>query len=297
MSKLHLSFRNIRADVLDAATALIDAKPWREENANERVKLANNFVRSASLAYDIASPEVIIDTAYYAPLDYNPAEATMDDALHLPESVQAAQIVLRKFSLVNLFAGFRIHMLNSGIEPKENTSEPWGWAFSLFYTVRPVMFRARVREGRIDFVRPVDLFSQNTLARLTVAGLADEDGNPLSNGVTVALLERVESGEIDPETALAAAEGIDVDDLLDVEEDEDDEVEEHDPEAFAEEAERLEAEFGNSEGDHPELDEDNLDTLPLTELRKLSRGVFSGGYSMRKPDLIASLREHGIVRG
>jgi len=40
---------------------------------------------------------------------------------------------------------------------------------------------------------------------------------------------------------------------------------------------------------------DGLDALALTDLRKLSKGgVVTGGYSMKKPDLIAALRSAGV---
>lgn len=39
---------------------------------------------------------------------------------------------------------------------------------------------------------------------------------------------------------------------------------------------------------------DNYDDLKLTKLRKLSRGKFSGGYSMKKPELIEALRAWDI---
>lgn len=288
MSKLHRSFKNIRVPVIDAALTLFESKPW-SLSPDDQQKAANEFVRAASAAYSVASPEVIVDVldpdgAYYnGAYSYHPAEA-VEGGDGLPTSVQAAQIILRKWSIVTLFGCFRAHLLNSGVEARENTNEPYGWAFSLFYAVKPAMFRARVREGRISAAEfgEIDLYSRNTLARAVAAGVVTEEGEILVSNFPK-YLNDLEAGTLTVDQLLAS---VNIEDEELAEEDDDD-FEDDDDEV----SETPEPQVVSPQG----IDaSDGLDDLGITELRQLSRGRISGGYSLRKPALVAALREAGV---
>lgn len=291
MPKLHLSFRNIRVPVKDAALSLFERKPWRE-SPQEQEKIANEFVRAASTAYSVVSPEVIVDYVsesdipYVGAWDYNPAEGVQGGD-GIPSSIQAAQIVLRKWSITELFAAFRVHLLNNGVEPRENVPEPYGWAFSLFYSVKPVMFRARVRESRIGAVTEADLYSRNTLARGVAAGVVTEEGDILVSNFPK-YLDELEAGTLTVESILSA--------LSHEEDAEGDELEAQwaADAAIREEGDEAEVVPTTQTVGVPAIVDDGLDDLGIVDLRTLSRGVVSGGYSLRKPALIAALREAGV---
>lgn len=338
MAKLHLRFRNIRPDVLDAARSLFDVNPHTLDPVMQEAA-ANTFLTRVCEAYNVPTPEVRIEEyrgRYHGSYEYLPAEAIEGD--DGPESIRAAQVILRKFSVLNLFGIARTHLLNhQAVAPKAD--EPWGWACSLFYAVKPVRFRKLVREGKIKKgLRPSDTYSRATFARMVAAGVAEEDGNVLVANFDPRTLDAIESGEIDIRTilprsaqpsALSSWDWDDDDAEVDIlaedsvaptdeqgpfdedteQEDDGEDADQtdllHDPDAFTEEAERMEATFGNSEGDHPELEEQNrvnapsldndgLDDLGIVELRKLIKGRVPGGYSLSKPDLIAALRAQRI---
>lgn len=329
MSKLHRSFKNIRVPVRDAALALFEAKPWREV-PDEQQKLAQAFVDAAAAAYSVPTPEVNLDLVggeealrWYGPYEYAPAEAVIEGD-GIPQSIQASQIILRKWSIVNLFLCFRAHLLNSGVEARENAEEPYGWAFSLFYSVKPAIFRARVREGRIGHPAfgEIDLYSRNTLARAVAAGVVSEEGEIIVSNFPK-YLDDLESGALTVEQLLEslseAAEGEDEEDDVEpdgfgIQDEEDDEDSEIDVAAVlnaqaavtpnAERAQELRDAAAQAAENAAETQivspvgidasDDGLDGLGIVELRRLSRGRIVGGYSLRKPELVSALREAGV---
>lgn len=204
MSKLHLKFRNIRPDVLDAARQLFDRKPHSltEDGQKEAIE---QFVVTVCNAYGVPTPEVRVESGggrYGGTYEYLPAEAIIGE--DGPESVRAAQVVIRKFSALNLFGIVRTHLLNhQAVSPKEN--EPWGWACSLFYAVKPVRFRRLVREGKIrKGIKVADTYTRATFARMVAAGVAEENGNVLVQNFDPRVLDQIESGEVDIRTILPA---------------------------------------------------------------------------------------------
>jgi hypothetical protein len=110
------------------------------------------------------------------PLAYSPDEDDeSDDNEDTPEDMdeqivdERPVLTLDHWSILLLFKRFREYALNAGVEAGVNRyaeDDIHGWACSLFYKVKPVMFRARVREGRIGRVSAEDLLSTETLRRL-----------------------------------------------------------------------------------------------------------------------------------
>jgi excisionase family DNA binding protein len=178
MSRLHTRFRSIHKSTRLAAKDLFDSKPWSGSEEDKQTKF-ERFLRDASAVYSIPQPtlSVIAD----------------GDILGL---VAPNTIVLDKYSVTSLFNAFRQHMQYCGVisVPFLDRRDAQAWACSLFYTVRPILFRKRVREGRIVGVHPDDL--------LTAASLAarQDEVDEAFAGIVSASYEDDEDVEPDEET-------------------------------------------------------------------------------------------------
>jgi hypothetical protein len=332
MPKLHLRFKNIRPEVLDAARALFDANPHQLDSVMQEAA-AGTFITRVCNAYNVPTPEVRVEEMVHrwdGTYEYLPAEAIMVDGS--PESMRAAQVIIRKFSVLNLFGIARTHLLNhEAVTPKAD--EPWAWACSLFYAVKPVRFRKLVREGKIrKGMSPADTYSRATFARMVAAGVAEEDGNVLVENFDPRTLDAIESGEMDVRTILPRSATPSALSDWSWDEDDDDEVidllsedseapageegpfevteasllgaldealSEHEAvgEAIAAGAEMHAQVAGMTIEDEIEeiqSADDGLDSLGIVALRGLIRGRVPGGYSLSKPELIAALRAQGI---
>lgn len=263
MARLHLSFRNIKRGVKDAAEELFNANPWNLE-VPEAIGVARTFVDKAAREYEVPVPQVDVNPMLVGASSYDNYDG---------------QIYLRHFSIVNLFSAFRLHLLESGVD-RSGSAEPYGWACSLFYAVRPSMFRARIREGRIHcegLIEPRDTYTSETWQRMKDAGVVT---------VNAYGSEHMEVSNFDPDTLPVLESGrVSIRDL--VARDQNAVVGDETPDSLEE-----------TPSEEPPTVDGSLEELSITDLRRLSRGgVVSGGYSMSKPALIAALREAGVVEG
>ena len=170
MSRPHLAFRNFRPSVIAAANTLFSEKPWREECGNVE-QVAQLFADQITTAYDCAPVRVVLDEDSWV-MGYEPAD----------EEDETPQITLDKLSIFNLFRHVREHVLTvGGAEPhgESASDDPFRWACSLFYAVKPVMFRARVREGRIHGITARETYSADSWAKLEAAGFTMYDDSLL----------------------------------------------------------------------------------------------------------------------
>jgi hypothetical protein len=195
MARFHLRFRDFREETLSATNDLFDAKPWRLTTDDEKAVVAQTWLKAVSEIYEVPEPRIVIgdridppardsqdaldrwDSAGDPddPLAYSPGEDDDEGDEDTPEDMNE-QIVderpvlsLDHWSILLLFKRFREYALSAGVDAGANRYEEddiHGWACSLFYKVRPVMFRARVREGRIGRVSPEDLLTTETLRRM-----------------------------------------------------------------------------------------------------------------------------------
>lgn len=156
MARYHLKYRNFDGGTIAATEALFAAKPWRK-TPEEWLEDANTWVRAVADVYGVPVPEVKLvdelDVFMGGVVPY--ANQMIED-----EGTTPAQINLTLPSMITMFYYFRLHMLSNGVPiPGERTvvDDCHAWSCSLFYVVKPVMFRARVREGRIQGVYPEDL--------------------------------------------------------------------------------------------------------------------------------------------
>lgn len=311
MARTHLSFKNFRPAAVDAAERLFAEKPWSITDEARLQEVAQEFSTRVCAAYSAPQAVVIVVDDPFTPTAYTPA-IVREDGLGRMESVQQPTIRLGKWSIANLFTVLRTHLLANGAEQKAH--DPQAWAHSLFYTVKPAMFRKAVRSGRIRGLSAKDTFTRATWAKLVENGV----GNPYDGslecepGEVAGILAQIDAGTFVSETfeedttqsELADDFEVDLeDDNLDDEDEFDDDpadYEDTDEDALAQAA----AEDGESLAPRPseaameavEASEanDGLDGLGIVALRRLSRGVVSGGYNLGKPALVAALRNAGV---
>lgn len=189
MARLHLKFKNIHATVKAAADEMFNAGPWDGDDEHKH-SLFTRFLRRASDAYGVPAPTLEVHTA-----DRALARRGVD--------YEVGQITLAKYSVINLFHGFRHHLQALGnvvITDSERYSaeeaaeiDAIAWSCSLFYSVRPLAFRRAVRRGIITYVTPDDLLTTASLEarreaelqsfrnRGVMDSLAGDDGDYFDN--------------------------------------------------------------------------------------------------------------------
>lgn len=180
MARFHLRFKSFKPETLAATEELFAAKPWREDEAFKQAA-GQKWLDAVCATYELPPVRFVLGEFEESdlneridrsgnfeqdPLAYNPGE---EDVPSEPESelLRRKQFKIPAWSLFQLFKHFRIYMLDNGFEranPRRSKKDDvHGWACSLFYKVRPVMFRARVRDGRIKRIHPDELLTQETL--------------------------------------------------------------------------------------------------------------------------------------
>lgn len=269
MPHLHLAFKNFQPAVIEATEALFAAKPWREDILHQ-VLLGQTWADACVAAYEL--PPVVL-------VWNSPEEALAEGTFYEPLYGEAPdEIRMSKFSIANLFIAFAKH--RGAYSRARAGTNAAGWGLSLFYKVRPMMFRARVREGRIAGVEPRDLYTPETWARIVAAGLDPTQKNILST------LARIDAGEDQSfaaeEEMSAADEAAALESMVDLSEDN---SEEEFSEAVAE---------ADACVQEPGHDGSCSDTANMTvrELRRhaTSLGV-QGAWSMNREQINAALVE------
>lgn len=148
MARLHMKFKSIHAGARKAATVLFDSKPWSGTDEDKQTKF-ERFLSEASAVYGLPQPSLSV----------------VEDS-EVVGLVAPNMIVLNKYSVTSLFNAFRQHMQYMGAVQQQflDRRDAQAWACSLFYCVRPILFRKRVREGRIWGVNESDLLTSASLA-------------------------------------------------------------------------------------------------------------------------------------
>jgi hypothetical protein len=269
--RYHLAFKNFRPEIVAATETPFGLKPWREETSMvEKVAAAQDWLNAAVTFYNLPPVEYILmaDSGLREGTFYEPKYGDG------PDEVRAT-----KFSIINLFTAFAQHR-----GEHSNTkagSNPTGWGYSLFYRVKPEMFRARVREGRINGVTPADLLTVETLQRVRDAGLDPTAKDVLSQ------LARIDAGEVTDAGSVEELSAMDEEAALEALEDDahEAELEPEDDEAEADEA-RTPVPTHTTGEDEAE----GLQAVNTRELRRYatSQGL-SGVWSMNKEQIIAAL--------
>lgn len=177
----HLRYQQIRDEAKEAASDLFAAKPWRAETDDEKVDLVRPFVARICEAYRVPVPEIKVYRGIWGTYSYRAGVRHSLTALN----ADAGTITIRSFAVIHLFTGLRAH-INSHTGSR---IDPFPWACSLFYAVKPTMFRARVREDRIPGVVARATYTQESWDALVEQGLADDTTGRL-------VIEEVPSEEV-----------------------------------------------------------------------------------------------------
>lgn len=167
--RTHLAFRNFKPEVTLATAELFDQKPWAFEIEQEKEAAGQAFADKIVAAYGAPSVTVRLNPEEVYEYGYDPAfEGDEDD------EAREASIVLEHWSIIQLLIHLRQHVLTTEVvEAVGNPSEdPIKWATSLFYMVKPAMFRARAREGRMPMVTAQDTYTAASWQKLVDAGFA-----------------------------------------------------------------------------------------------------------------------------
>lgn len=328
MSRMHLKFKNFRETTLEAAEVLFDSKPWAMESDTEREIVANVFAASVSEAYQATTLQIAVHRRGPSQrMSYRPA-LVEEDAIGQSRQLRGSVVVISPWSLFHLFRGVRTHLLACGEEPVSE-ADPEQWAASLFYAVRPEMFRARVREGRIPGMVARDTYSVDTWGRMLGEGMGDDHGRlrytrqqtaQWAAGTVTAedLAAEVAAAQeaaqaVSEETAAVASIEDDADETYEVEDEWDDDMDEEsegpddedDPDTDEEVSETAQA-IADSDSDsesattfsvgESESFDDGLDGLSLVKMRQLGKGKgIERMWDLDADTLRAKLRAKGIT--
>lgn len=254
--RLHLRFKNFRPTTVAAAEALFAARPWLFEDDAERVAVGQTFVDAVAASYNIPTAVVGLRRNFSDAVRYQPA-LVEENALGELTSLSPPRIFLDHWSILSLFNGVRVHLLANGETPTSEI-DPHAWACSLFYAVRPAMFRARVREGRVLQMAAKDTYKSDTWQQLVVAGVASDDSGRLI--VDRRDVQRVLNGEVT------------VGDLLTAEVEDDDE-DEDDIDGMIEDAAEFLGSVGEPEEEETETYDENDEEVSETAHDDMLTGV------------------------
>lgn len=153
MARYHLKYKHIDQRTLELTDRFFAQKPY-QASPERQFRLFDTWVHGACIVYGFeAHPHLVVD-----PTD---RDLQISRSRYLPEK---QEIRLVKFSASSLFHQFRHHMQwcsEDGYgDPAAMEEDARGWAASLFYTVRPRMYRKAVRAGNIMHVHPEDLLKR-----------------------------------------------------------------------------------------------------------------------------------------
>ncbi len=167
MARYHLRFKNFHPGTIRATDELFRSKPWSGTDDEKQDKF-ERWLRQVANVYGIPAPQLEIS----------------DDPLTLlmAGGYSAGTMTLPKFSVLTLFHEFRHHMQFCGVgragevygEHTAMEDDAAGWGCSLFYKVRPTLFRKAVREGGVFHVQAEDLL--RTVPNVEVEQQDDDPG-------------------------------------------------------------------------------------------------------------------------
>jgi hypothetical protein len=257
MTRPHLKYRaeDFPAEVLKATELLFEAKPWRLD-----IGQLDLYQRWA----DVVCEEYGAGPVGIQKVDVNGIGFSY-------ELGPIPNIIIGRYSLATLFCGMGMH-INAVMGGLSSELAHIEWGYSLFYTVRPVMFRRRVREGRIVGMTAKDTFSRDTWDRLERLGLTVGD---------FMVDAQFDVRTLDADDDLVSPD--EVAEAVDAEWDGTIPVEQEDGTIFN-------FPISPTHNLRAELMEHSI-----TSLRRLSRGLVSGGYNMTKSDLVDALIAAGVT--
>ncbi len=156
VKKHHLTFKNLHPKLIVVTKEFFDAQPWRIEDPDEKYALYDAWLATVSEdVYKIEKPGLVVI----------PGHPLLEMACALYDRHQKV-IAMRRYSVLSLFHEYRMHMQEMGCigniseyTPDQRRDDAAGWSCSLFYTLKPLLFRKSVREGKIALVHPAALLA------------------------------------------------------------------------------------------------------------------------------------------
>ena len=145
----HKRFRNFNARVVEATDALFSARPSQLSH-EERDVVFRKWVNDVSEAYGMEPPSFRWSTeadfgggGFYRPLDHS---------ITMSPNHQSVTTLIHETRHALQTKGKGAPMISPDIEVDARA-----WSLSLYYKVRPNLFKRLVREGRIFHISPADL--------------------------------------------------------------------------------------------------------------------------------------------
>ena len=150
----HLRFRHLDAAVLTATGALLEART-SELPPDQALAEYQQWADTASAAYHLTRVAVRVGP---------------EPSSYIPQGT----LRLARPGIVALLAGYRRHMQSHGITPVGSPDQDaYGWALSLYHTVRPRQLARLVRAGRMPYMAAADLDAPDPVGRIAHRTPAD----------------------------------------------------------------------------------------------------------------------------
>lgn len=148
--RAHLAYKNFHPGILEVTDTFFKSKPWDGTDDQKQTKFSR-WLRDACRVYGIEPVTV---------------EFNADLSSRIGGTYHEGHLVLPKFSVTTLMHEFRHHMHRHGYVPpldvdQNRELDAIKWSCSLFYKVRPHLFRKAVRAGGIVYVFPEDLLRRS----------------------------------------------------------------------------------------------------------------------------------------
>lgn len=300
MARIHLSTCDISEDFLSEIRTMTADRPWSLDAAG-RSAVVQTFFDNVCAQADVAAPTV----EFYRSRHYNRGMQgfTYTPAItgSLGLSVTPPAVKFPRWRTVEIVTAIRKHL---DFLRGDRLSDPIAWGASAVYLATPVAFRSAARSGKVRGVEAKDTYTTASWQMIVEADLVDRRGKLRFSSSDIAYF--LANGQLPPAIPIevvTAAETADAGGLLSEGDEELALIEQAEQGALLDAAmAAVEAQEGAvyqeaTEGPFngtliaPNEITDGLDALGIVALRKVSRGVVSGGYSMTKPVLIHTVRQ------
>lgn len=309
MARIHLTYRDISEDFQSAIKTMVADKPWNLDREG-RTEAVTTFFDTVCTDAGVTPPAVeFYRTSRFSRLapgySYTP-EITGSLGL----AVTPASVRFPRWRTVEIVGAIRKHIdfLNG-----DRDSDPNAWAASAVYLATPVAFRDAARKGKVRGVTAKDTYTTASWQKLSEAGLTIHNDLRVHANIAAYFLANGELPAADvtdwthgfgqqPTAAETAAAGGLLsegdEELALIERAEQEALVGHDVpsdltgQVAAAVQQAVQYHTADLVSTFSQDITDGLDALGIVALRKVSRGVVSGGYSMVKPVLINAIRQH-----
>lgn len=292
MARLHLSHPDISEEFLEAIRTMVADDPWQLPGTERALVVKAFYETVCESAEGVSVPDVEFYRAHRIRRHERGYTYTPEITGSLGLSVTPAKIALPRWRTTEIVTAIRHHFEFVG---GNRHADPIAWGCSAVYQATPLAFRSAARAGKVRGVEPKDTYTTASWQKLLDNGLVDTRGRlrfsnadtnyflqhgqmPTPSAPEPAEIPAADMNDEQYEEYIAAVEAEEQEDTADL------------PEEGAVYQEATEGPFEGTLVAPNEIT-DGLDGLGIVQLRKVSRGAVSGGYSMTKPVLIHAIRQ------